>query len=384
MHVESVFKTLLAASALWMALSCGSHCIGFTKPTQDSEPTDSTSQNKNNSLQEKATAAEDKLIQPVPVNYEKLAFYPRKWRQAGADFEMLAWNGKNVSLVTKKGTYDRKQMTKFVNLLDGGWQYYEEIVGAAPKQFRHVDGRGTICAMPAGNLSCGLGCGYLGMTGIEVAAFYRTDFPNFTERDSSFSHYYFYEMGRNYFIFKDRHSIFTTGYAVFMRYVCMDKLQLKDRDRRTRKTIEECEAIYADSKLDFISTFTNFSQNEKGNRLANSKGRAIVPSDQPVMYATAMLKLRKSYGGDAWVKKFYHAMRQCEPYRATDRESALPQCYNWLVCASLAAEKDLTSIFSDRWRLPMSKKQKEIMSKTDWTDSKLSVSKTVKQLILSK
>jgi hypothetical protein len=52
-------------------------------------------------------------------------------------------------------------------------------------------------------------------------------------------HYVFYEMGRNFYTFGDRHSCFVTGFAVFMRYVCMDTLKFHDEDRRTRQTIEE-------------------------------------------------------------------------------------------------------------------------------------------------
>ena len=43
-------------------------------------------------------------------------------------------------------------------------------------------------------------------------------------------HYVFYEMGRNYYTFGDRHSCFITGFAVFMRYVCMDALKCEDTD----------------------------------------------------------------------------------------------------------------------------------------------------------
>ena len=45
-------------------------------------------------------------------------------------------------------------------------------------------------------------------------------------------HYYFYEMGRNFYTFGDRHSLFITGYAVFMRYACMDALKCEDPGHR--------------------------------------------------------------------------------------------------------------------------------------------------------
>ena len=51
-------------------------------------------------------------------------------------------------------------------------------------------------------------------------------------------HYAFYEMGRNFYTFGDRHSCFLTGYAVFMRYVCMGTLECADPDRETRRAMD--------------------------------------------------------------------------------------------------------------------------------------------------
>ena len=152
-----------------------------------------------------------------------------------------------------------------------------------------------------------------------------------------------------------------------MRYVCMDRLKCKDLDARTRQTIESCEEIYAKSDIAFFDAFTNLGSGEKANRLKDKNVRVISPSDQPVMYATAMLKLRRDYGGDEWVKKFYHALHLCKPARAKDVDSAQTQIYNWLVCASIAAGKDLTPVFADRWRMPLTEKQREIIKQTDWS-----------------
>ncbi|MEM7477808.1 MAG: hypothetical protein AAF483_22715 [Planctomycetota bacterium] len=120
---------------------------------------------------------------------------------------------------------------------------------------------------------------------------------------------------------------------------------------------------------------------DKTNRLREPNGRAISPSDQPVMYATAMLKLRRDYGGDEWVKRFYHAIRRCRPARAKDVDSAQTQILNWLVCASHAAGKDLTPIFVDRWRMPIRDGQRQLMKNADWTDGELNLQRLVANLI---
>lgn len=319
-------------------------------------------------------------ILPVKTNYQRLAFYPDRWQKAEADFEMLAWEGSHVVFLTKKGEYKADQVTAFVKRLDDGWQTYSELIGEQPRRFKAINGKPVICAIPKADLSCGYGCGFVGATGIEASAFYSIDLPNFQIYPKSFQHYYFYEMGRNYFVFGDRHSLFTTGYAVFMRYVCMDRLKCKDLDVRTRETIERCEEAYAKSDIAFFDAFTNLGAGEKANRLKDANGRTISPSDQPVMYATAMLKLHRDYGGDDFVRKFYHALRKSAPAKAKDIESAQTQVFNWLVCASIAAEKDLTSVFADRWRMPLSDGQRQIMKNTDWTADALDVRKLVASL----
>ena len=320
-------------------------------------------------------------LQPVPADYSKLAFYPDRWKKAGADFNMLAWEGTSIVFLTTKGQYNSAQVTAFVKRLDDGWATYAKLIGQQPRRFKTIHDKPVICAIPKSNLSCGYGCGFVGATGIEASAFYSIDLPRFQENPDSFQHYYFYEMGRNYFVFGDRHSLFTTGFAVFMRYVCMDRLKCKDLDAGTRRTIERCEQIYADSDIGFFDAFTNLGAGEKSNRLKDANGRRISPSDQPVMYATAMLKLRRDYGGDQFVKTFYHSLRQCSPERAKNIKSAQTQAMNWLVCASVAAGKDLTPVFADRWRMPLSKEQRQIMGRTDWTSKTIQIKQLVADLI---
>jgi len=309
-------------------------------------------------------------IEPKATDYAKLAFYPNRWIQNQVPFEMHAWHGKHVVLLTKSQDYDRKLMQQFVNRLDDGWSIYAELIGKTPSSFRAIEEHATICALPRPDLSCGYGCGYVGATGIEVAGFYNNDWPAFEKNSAVFSHYYFYELGRNFYVFEDRHSLFTTGYAVFMRYVCMDGMKCEDPDLATRQTIERCEEVYANSNIAFLDAFTNLTNGEKGNRLKDpTTGPMIAPSDQPVMY-----------GGDEWVKRFFLHLHQCPQVQATTEATALKQAMNWLVCASAAAEEDLSPVFSDRWRMPLNAAQREILRTTKWKDHDLKVSNVVRNL----
>ena len=163
--------------------------------------------------------------QPIPpgkpFDYPSMAFYPDRWKKQGLDLPMVPWKGKHVTFVTTDPDRDPAIMGEFIQHLDDGWALYADITEATPHPHKKHEGQPTIVAIPANDLSSGYGCGYVGSTGIEMTHFYDGHYPNLKKNTRDVPHAYFYEMGRNYFTFGDRHSCFTTGFAVFMRYVCM-------------------------------------------------------------------------------------------------------------------------------------------------------------------
>ncbi|MCX7007692.1 MAG: calcium-binding protein [Kiritimatiellaeota bacterium] len=314
-------------------------------------------------------AAEQPLVSGSPIDCAKLAFRPDVWKKLGPSTQMTPWAGEYLVFLTTNKHLDGAVMARFVARLDAGWKLYAELTGAKPRPFKQLDGKATIAAVPRGELTCGLGCGYIGVTGIEVCGFYNHDYPLIAAQTNAFPHYYFYEMGRNYYTFGDRHALFLTGYAVFMRYVCMDTLGCDDPDSATRRTIEEAEALYAKTDMDFLCAFTAVcGLGEKEPRLKRPDGKPLQPSDQPVLYASAMLKLWREYGGNAWLKKFYAELAKCPPFKGQDREVALRQSLNWLVAASCAAQQDLSGVFADRWRLPLNHATREALAQVKWRD----------------
>jgi hypothetical protein len=217
------------------------------------------------------------------------------------------------------------------------------MMGARPQPLKQLNGRATIAAVPGFEFTCGAGCGYIGATGVELAMFYDWNYPALLKNSNAIPHYVFYEMGRNFFTLGDRHSAFTTGFAVFMRYVCMDALGCTDDDLQTRRTIEEVEPLIRTGDMPFLKTFTNADGlSEKEPRVKDATGGWVNPSDQPVTYASAMLRLRREHGGNDWVRRCYRALAQCPPAPQDTREGALAQSWNWLIAASLAAHKDLS------------------------------------------
>jgi hypothetical protein len=310
-----------------------------------------------------------------PIDYQP--FFPEKWAEKKQSTRMIPWEGERVVLLTTGTNFDPKTITVFLDRFDAGWKLYADLIGRQPAPNRQHKGKPTIAAVPDWSYTCGMGCGYSGATGIEVGGFYSGDYELVGRRPEAFPHYYFYEMGRNYYLFGNQMNSFGTGFAVFMRYVCMDTLECRDPDGRTRESIEKAESLLKATGLDFLEAFTmSAGMGEKVNRLNN-----LNPSDQPVLYASVMLKLRRDYGGDEWVKRFFHSLATC-PNAGSDnsQESGRAQGLNWLIAASCAAKQDLSELFVDRWRLPLGPRSRAAFARTDWKASDLSPGKIIEIL----
>lgn len=312
-----------------------------------------------------------------PIDYKPLAFYPDRWEARGIDTTMHPWEGEHIVFFTTTDDLDQDVMDRFVDRLDAGYALYEDIVGRAPHTHSEWNGKTPIAAIPDSALSCGVGCGYVGATGIELGKFYTVDYPMVAENPDAFPHYAFYEMGRNYFVFGNKHSNFTTGFAVFMRYVCMDTLECVDPEANAREKIEEVEARIAESDISFLDAFTNAgAYTEKQPRLQNFRGGC----DQPCVYASAMLKLHTDYGGDDFLRRFFRQLDTCPGYPNNEPEGALKQSVAWLIAASCAAGEDLTPVFVDRWRLPLNGRARRLLRNVDWDRDDLNAGQIMRDL----
>lgn len=319
------------------------------------------------------------------IDFASLAFYPDRWRKQGHELKMTPWHGQELVFLTTGDDYDHQVMGGLLAKLDEGWRHYGKLTGAQPRLYKNVEGKPTMAAVPDFSLTCGYGCGMVGSTGIELGAFYRSDYRDISKNPNAIPDYYYYEMGRNYYTFGDRHSLFITGFAVFMRYVCVDELGLQTNES-LRQTIEDAEGVYADSDLPFLKAFTTVDGlSEKQNRLKNAEGGTISPTDQPVIYASAMLRLRRDYGGDDWVQRFFTHLQKCPRVKISKagdqaKQDALRQSFNWLVAASCAAGEDLSPVFADQWRMPLSDEQRRILADTVWGSDELDAGALAKQL----
>lgn len=311
---------------------------------------------------------------PKLVDYKPLAFQPQTWEEKKVSTMLLPWPGTNIVFLTTNGTYDPHLISVWVNRLDQGWALYADLMGTRPEPFKQIDGKATIAAVPGFDFTCGAGCGFLGATGIELGMFYGWNYPALKRNSNAIPHYIFYEMGRNFYTLGERHSAFTTGFAVFMRYVCMDALGCEDEDIGVRRVIEKGEKVILAGDMSFLKTFTNADGlSEKEPRLKDAQGNWVNPSDQPCTYASAMMRLARENGGNDFVRRCYRALAQCPNAPDNTREGALKQSWHWLIASSLAARKDLCPVFVGDWRMPLSDQTTKELAKIDWASEELTI-----------
>jgi len=315
-----------------------------------------------------SVAAEE--LRPGPlVSYTP--FYADKWSQR-APIEFFPWEGKKIVVLTLTKDFDPAIMANFVRKLDAGWDVYAQLMPREPSEFKRINGKVPIVMAPTPEqLDGAFGRGALGQTGVEVTGFTRVNkdwegqYDLLQRVPHALFHVYYYEMGRNWYVFGERHSLFYTGFSVFMRNVCMDHIPGKDAEPACRAAIDQAEAAYARSRQSFVETFTLLDGPGSGE-LYDEKGNRRDCMDSNCQYASVMLRLRRENGGDAWVKRFYEHLLSCPEGKATKADEVGVQVLNWVICASLAAGKDLTPMFRDRWRFPLSPQTWKALQAFNW------------------
>ncbi len=148
------------------------------------------------SLSWQPNAVADDIRPGEPIEYKPM--FPDIWKQKKRDFRMVPWEGKHVVFLTTSAELDRKVMTRFIDRLDGGWKLYADFIGKSPRSHMTHNNKPTIAAVPDSSYTCGVGCGHIGFSGIEVGGFYAADHGDYAYNKAhpdAFSHYFFMRWG---------------------------------------------------------------------------------------------------------------------------------------------------------------------------------------------
>jgi serralysin len=157
---------------------------------------------------------------PAPIAYKPFGDAPL--------VQLRPYVGRNVALLLNPArTTERIVTDRVVAAIDRAWDWYRSFFGRSPSNYRIHAGKATIAEVEA---SCGAGCGFIGNTGIEIAAPTMTRLLVEASQDR-YNQAVFYELGRNFFFCTDalgamapfaNGGVLVTGFAHIHRFYSMD------------------------------------------------------------------------------------------------------------------------------------------------------------------
>ena len=266
----------------------------------------------------------------------------------GDVLNLFMYKGSKTAILANSDSLDPTAMSKWLNAMDGTYDFYELATGREPTFYTNVtyfDGRSTIARVDA---TCGAGCGYVGWTGIEIMGTYFDYFYEQLLNRNRYDQVPFYEFGRNFWFYSDKleykdNGPVGTGYAVFMRFAAIDYLGLDGAPYNGWLPYTEFESQIRGLRAQYLSDPSlNWS-----NTLGIGQGVPQSAWGAADLFTSFCFYLQDTYGTQ-WVLDVWKeaAVRP----DATTTQDAVD---NFVIAASLAANSNLAPLF-DYWRWPVS------------------------------
>ena len=281
---------------------------------------------------------------PVPTTYIDFS---------GKSHALFAWEGRYVTVLSKSNALSPAVMTKWLKALDQAHQYYSWTTEFKPNKAKTYNGKITIAEVP---ITCGAGCGYLSETGIEILSEYFLNGYNILSEKNQYDHIPFFELGRNFWSAnRMRKKIaypstlemdMPTAFASTMRFLSMTagELQGGEFDWQPFDVMRQ----RYDSMIDLY--LADPTQNWQ-NTLGSGQPQANNPSrlGAQALAASFLLRLHRDFGQRAFLTRFWREVAN-RPDAVTNQDAV----DNFFLAACAAAGRNLTTLFSDQWRWPLS------------------------------
>jgi len=281
--------------------------------------------------------------------------------QQGNTLNLYAWPGQKMAILTASNATDPSVMRKYLTAADGTWNYYADATGSLPGLAFNYNGLATIAEVQS---ACGAGCTYIGATGMEIEDPYFQWMPDGIPYNV-YDQVMFYEMGRSFWLFESRigyrspgnSASLQTGYAILMRFrsiaalgyqgafngfystpVTTQQIQSATNNYNTllANNAGLIDAYAANTSLTWNNTFYT-------NTFSNPNGSCAD------LFASLIQRLAQNYGGEAFIQDLWKEVLK-RPVSASDQDAL----DNFVLAASAAANKNLTGIFLNQWRWPVS------------------------------
>jgi hypothetical protein len=269
--------------------------------------------------------------------------------EEGAAISLYAWPGKYVAVLTEEADLDPVIMRKMLDAIDAAYSYYAKVNGKTPPIDKSYNGLDTVAEVAQ---LCGGGCSYIGFSGIELSEQAFPELYNGIAQSNQYEQTVFYELGRNFYFYTnqltylppDDGDCVTTGYAVAMRYLSLGAINLQGSIVGSPNG-SDYDTIYTETQA-IVDTYTANPTLTWQNTLEIGKSPAFGCTD---LFASFVLRLRRDYGGEAFIDQLWQ-QAGLRPAAATTQDAV----DNFVLAASAAAGQDLTGLFINTWRWPVS------------------------------
>ncbi|MBL9137714.1 MAG: DUF1565 domain-containing protein, partial [Verrucomicrobiales bacterium] len=257
--------------------------------------------------------------------------------------------GQKVALLPSDPTLHPPTLDRIASALDRAYDAYLAAAGRPPQPYRMIQGLLPIAAV---DQTCGAGCGYLESTGIELQQVTFDRLYNGALFRDQYDQTPFYELGRNFWLYESkiayRESTATpisTGFAVFMRFYSMEAAGVAGGP------INDVEfGVFKSAIEALVDDYLKSPSYQWGNTLAvNRAPTNPYQLNGTDLFASFLFRLRRDFGGNEFIQRLWRAV-DARPV-ATNTQGAID---NFVVAASLAAQRNLISLFRQTWRWPVS------------------------------
>ena len=282
--------------------------------------------------------------------------------------QLYPWTSKRLAILTADTGRDPEVMQRLFDTFEDVYDFYAQITGKTPHVHTdQYDKRLTIAVVPT---TCGGGCGRLGWAGIELLPGTFDELYNAAnKKNPQYEQTVFYEFGRDFFFYSDQLRLHAdgdnarelgskslqTGSAVAMRLMAMEAVRVDGAPfkgmpfNELKAHIEQVVDAYAnDASLKWDNTQLvgqyKYTATSKDKKVTVDLGAAD-------LFASIILRLADKHGGKAYVSKLWPLLEKQN--KTKDPSKYVQQAVdNFIVASSLAANKDLTRVFTERWKWP--------------------------------
>ena len=259
----------------------------------------------------------------------------------GEVLERTAWEGRNIVLLTQSSNLDAGVMQDIVAKLDEAYDFYSRITGRIPSPYFTYNGKATIAEVQD---TCGAGCGFLGLTGIEIMPEYFNILYDGVRDAGLYDQVLFYELGRNFWFYDQPLNTlppFTTGFAIENRFLSMEATGVDglsfngmDWDQLVSAVQQDMAQLYfSNPNLTWRNTLVTDTGPENPYGLSGAD-----------LAGSLLHRLYEDFGEDNYAR-FWQSLISKEA--ATTPEQARA---NFLAAADEATGVDYSWLFKEGWR----------------------------------